>query len=318
MEVTEILGDVQKSIQEFHDKNPRGICVIRWATATGKTKLSLELATYFSVEIIGADSRQLFRGMDIGTDKVSLDIRKKIVHHQIDIIDPDQHYTAWEWKQDTENIVENILEQKKIPLIVWGTGLYIDTIYKNFSMPEVLPNYIFRDELMTKEEKNPGSLRKELEAIDPVEAQRHHPKSLRYIIRALEIYHESGLTKTESFVSQKPKRPILMIGLWREKEDTNARINKRIDEMFDEWLIDEVQSLLDKWYSPTLQSMQGIGYKEVVSYIQWNASKDACLEQIKLATHQLAKRQRTWFRRYITDSTIGRENIVYANYTLSD
>ncbi len=101
-------------------------------------------------------------------------------------------------------------------------------------MPEVLPNYTLRDELMAKEEKTPGILREELAAVDPVEAKRHHPKSLRYIIRALEIYHESGLTKTASFTSQKPKRPILMIGLWREKEDTNERINTRIDEMFDE------------------------------------------------------------------------------------
>jgi tRNA dimethylallyltransferase len=317
MEVTEILADVKQVIQEFRNVHPTGICVIRWATATGKTKLSLELAKHFVVEIIGADSRQLFRGMDIGTDKVSQNIRNKIIHHQIDIINPDQHYTAGQWKQDTEHIVEKILEQKKIPLIVGGTGLYIDTIYKNFSMPEVLPNYTLRDELMAKEEKTPGILREELATVDPVEAKRHHPKSLRYIIRALEIYHESGLTKTASFIEQKPKRPILMIGLWREKEDTNTRINKRIDEMFDEGLIDEVQWLLDQWYSPTLQSMQGIGYKEVVQYLQWNITKEECIEQVKITTHQLAKRQRTWFRRYIADAEVGRENIVYSNFMLT-
>lgn len=317
MEVSDIVVDVQDDIQQFRAKYPTGICVIWWATATGKTKLSIELARHFPVEIIGADSRQLFRGMDIWTDKISARIRKQIPHHQIDIINPDQHYTAGQWKQDSEHIIEDILQRWNIPLIVWGTGLYIDTIYKNFSMPEVVPNYVLRAELENKETAHPGILWQELATVDPIEAARHHPKSLRYIIRALEIYHESGLTKTASFVAQTPKRPILMLWLRREKEDTNTRINTRISEMFDEWLIEEVQGLLDAWYSPTLQSMQGIGYKEVVQHLQWGLNKEACIEHVQIATHHLAKRQRTRFRRYIADAEIGRENVLFKNYILS-
>lgn len=291
-------------IDDFIAKNPQGIIVIRWATATGKTALSLEMANHFPVEIIGADSRQLFRGMDIGTDKISQEIREKIPHHQVDIINPEEHYTAWQWQNDTEKIIEEIQSRKNIPMIVGGTGLYIDTIYKNFSMPELPPNPTLREELYAKEEAKPGYLWNELFRIDPTEANKHHMNSLRYIIRALEIYYTSGKTKTESFTANPPQWPLLMIGLWRGKDETNKRINKRIHEMFDEWLIEEVQWLLDQWYDPSLQSMQWIGYKEVVEYIQRKINKDKCEELIKRNTHYLAKKQRTWFRRYIADAQL--------------
>jgi len=302
MEDNSYIQKSKDSINQFIAKHPNGIIILWWATATGKTWLSLQIANDFPVEIIGADSRQLFRGMDIGTDKISHEIRQQIPHHQIDIINPDEHYTAGQRKFDTEKIIADIQSRNNIALIVWGTGLYIDTIYKNFSMPEVAPNPTIRDELYAKEEKNPWSLRDELYSIDPTEAQKHHKNSLRFIVRALEIYHSSGKTKTETFTAHPPKRPILMLWLWREKDDTNRRINKRIHEMFDEWLVEEVQWLLDQWYSPDLQSMQGIGYKEVVDYIQWAIDRDKCEELMKRNTHHLAKKQRTWFRRYIADA----------------
>lgn len=291
-------------IDDFIGKNPHGVVIIRWATATGKTALSLEMAKHFPVEIIGADSRQLFRGMDIGTDKISTAIREKVPHHQIDIINPDEHYTAWQWQNDTEKIIGQIQARNNIAMVVGGTGLYIDTIYKNFSMPELPPNPLLREELYAKEEAKPWYLWNELFRIDPTEANKHHMNSLRYIIRALEIYYTSGKTKTESFTAHPPKWPLLLIGLRRSKEETNKRINKRIHEMFDEWLIEEVQWLLDQWYDPNLQSMQWIWYKEVVEYLQGKINKDKCEELIKRNTHYLAKKQRTRFRRYIADAQI--------------
>lgn len=304
-------------IDDFITKYPNGIVIVRWATATGKTSLSLQMAEYFPVEIIGADSRQLFRGMDIGTDKISKPIREKISHHQIDIINPDEQYTAWQWQNDTENIIEHIQSRKNIPMIVGGTGLYIDTIYKNFSMPELPPNPSLREELYAKEQAKPWYLWHELFRVDPIEANKHHMNSLRYIIRALEIYYTSGKTKTESFTAQPPKRPILMLWLWRSKEQTNKRINKRIHEMFDEWLIEEVQWLLDQWYSPDLQSMQWIWYKEVVQYLHGEINKDKCEELVKRNTHYLAKKQRTWFRRYIADAQINSNpNIIFHTFML--
>ena len=305
-------------IDDFIAKYPNGVVVIRWATATGKTALSLEMAKHFPVEIIGADSRQLFCGMDIGTDKISKEVREKIPHHQIDIISPNGHYTAWQRQTDTENIIRDIQTRGSIPMIVWWTGLYIDTIYKNFSMPELPPNPALREELYTKEEAKPWYLWNELFRVDPAEANKHHMNSLRYIIRALEIYYTSGKTKTESFTANPPQWPLLMIGLWRGKDETNKRINKRIHEMFDEWLIEEVQWLLDQWYDPSLQSMQWIGYKEVVEYIQRKINKDKCEELIKRNTHYLAKKQRTWFRRYIADAQLNTNpNITFHTFMLT-
>jgi len=298
-----------KHIEKFIQERPDWIIIIRWATATGKTALSVDLARSFPIEVISADSRQIFRKMDIWTDKISPEIRKKIPHHQIDIIDPDQHYTAWQRKDDTEKIIKDIQKRWKIPFIVWWTWLYIDTIYKNFSMPSIWPDYNFREEMYLLEENHPWILREKLNKIDPQEASKLHPKSTRYIIRALEIFHQSWKTKTESFFSQAPTQEILMIWLLRDKDETNRRINARIKEMLKWWLIQEVQWLLDQGYDPSLQSMQGIWYKEVIMYLQWEITLEKCEELLKRNTHYLAKKQRTRFRRYIADSKSPQEKV---------
>ncbi len=317
MEIEDIVNDVKDEIKIFHKNNPDWIIIIRWATATWKSKLSILLSKFFDIEIISADSRQIFNYMDIWTDKVPFKILDKIHHHQINIINPDQIYTAWQRKEDTENIIKQIKKNKKIPVIVWWTGLYIDTIYKNFSMPSCPPDYKLRKDLEDKEEVNPWILHKELMKIDPQEAIKLHPNSIRYIIRALEIFYKTNNTKTISYLQSKPKRPILMIWLWREKEDTDNRIDIRIKEMIESWLIDEVKSLIKKWYWPKLQSMQWIWYKETIEYINWNYNLQELEETIKNNTHHLAKKQRTRFRRYIADSkTNPRENITYKLYEL--
>ena len=317
MEVNDILWKVKDRCQKFLDQFEDWTVIIRWATATWKSKLSLLLSDFFDIEIISADSRQIFRWMDIWTDKVPLEWREKIPHYQIDIVNPDETYTAWQRKFDVENEVEEILWHKKHPVIVWWTWLYIDTIYKNFQMPECPPNYEYRDELQKKEDSKTWYVYNLLKEIDPEEASKLHPNATRYIIRALEIYHETWKTKTELFLHQKVKHPLLMIWLWREKEETNMRINARIKEMLKSWLVDEVKWLLDQWYSPSLQSMQWIGYKEVVGYIQWEYNGDIMEEYLRKNTHYLAKKQRTWFRRYIAEwIQTPRENVEYEVYHL--
>jgi len=312
MEIEDILLDAKDCCIGFLDKNLDWTIIIWWATATWKSKLSLLLSDFFDVELISADSRQIFRWMDIWTDKVPSQWREKIPHHQIDIVNPDETYTAWQWKFDVENEVEEILWRKKTPIIVWWTGLYIDTIYKNFQMPECAPNYEYRDELQKKEDAEPGYVYRLLQQIDPEEASKLHPNATRYIIRALEIYHETWKTKTELFLHQPVKHPLLMIGLWREKEETNMRINARIKEMLKSWLIDEVKWLLNQGYSPDLQSMQWIGYKEVIGYIQWEYWYDDMEELLRKNTHYLAKKQRTRFRRYIAEWIQSpRDNVQY-------
>ena len=318
MEMEDILQEAKKEIESFREKHPDGVVIIRWATATGKSKLSVLLSEYFDTEIISADSRQIFRYMNIWTDKVSDEILAKIPHHQINIVNPDENYTSGQRKNDVYKIIPDILARKKLPMIVGWTWLYIDTVYKNFSMPNIPPDMKLRDELFAKEEKDPGILHKELMEIDPEEARKLHPKSTRYIVRALEIFHKSGKKKTDTFISQLPQRPLLMLWLRREKEDTNSKINARVREMLKWWLVEEVQWLLAQWYKKDLQSMQWIGYKEVVEFLEWNYDYKDMESKIKVTTHQLAKKQRSRFRRYIAEGIQSpREKVTYKVWKLS-
>lgn len=301
MKFDEIVLWSKEIIQDFMAKNPNWIVIIRWATATGKSRLSVELSKFFNVEIISSDSRQIFKKMNIWTDKVSQEILNKIPHHQINIIWPEESYTAWQWQKDVKRQIKEIQSRWNLPMIVWWTGLYIDTIYKNFQMPEIWPDFEFRKKMFDLEEKNPWYLHQELQRIDPDEAKKIHPKSTRYLVRALEIFHSSGKTKTESFLKKEVDQPILMMWIRREKNETNELINTRIKEMIKSGLVAEVRGLLDRWYSPTLQSMQGIWYKEVVWYLQWEYDINEMENLLQQNTQHLAKRQRTWFRRYISD-----------------
>lgn len=317
MEIKDIVNEAKRLIIDFKAQNPNGIVVIWWATATGKTNLSVLLSEHFDVEIISSDSRQFFKYMDIGTDKITKDILDKVPHHLIDFLDPKEHYTAWQWKKDCITKINEIQSRNKLPMIVGGTWLYVDTIYKNFDMPEAQPNYEFRKELEEKEETNPGWLFEELKKIDPQEADKLHPNSIRYIIRALEIYHITGKTKTELGKQNPVDWPILMLWLRRDKEGTNKRINARIKEMIKWWLIQEVQWLLDQWYDPKLQSMQWIGYKETIDYILNHHDLNKLEEDLKKNTHYLAKKQRTWFRRYIAEGKDNpKKNVTYKVWEL--
>ncbi len=319
VEIEQKYNEILQDVSEFYNKNPNGVVIIRGATATGKSKLSLLLTKDIPSEIISADSRQIFRYMNIWTDKVSPEIRKKIPHYQIDIIDPDQTYTAGQRKQDTQNYINQIQNNNKLPIIVGGTGLYIDTLYKNFSLPESAPNWELRKQLEEKEQQEPGYLYKELMKIDPEEAQKMHPNSLRYLIRALEIFYTTGKTKTEGFFQQPVEQPIFLLWLRREKDETNRKINARIKQMFQEWLIEEVDSLLKQWYKPDLQSMQGIWYKEIIGYLQWEYNKEKAEELLKRNTHHLAKKQRTRFRRYIAEGKVSpKPKVTYKTYYLTD
>lgn len=311
------LQEIVDTIKSFIAVHPDGIIVIGGATATGKSAMSIALADFFDIEVISADSRQIFKKMDIGTDKISAENRAKVPHHQIDIIEPDGFYTAWQWKQDVVRLIPEIQGRNRLPVIVWWTGLYIDTLYKNYSVPEVKPDWDWRDEQMLLEDKDPGSLRKRLNAIDPTEAAKHHPHSTRYITRALEIYEKTGLTKTDAAQEHPVQWPMLMIVLRREPADSNMRIAKRVLEMLAEGLVPEVEELLAAGYSPELQSMHGIGYAEMIAYLagkygEWAEALVMLRDQITIHTQQYAKRQRTWFRRYIKDSTeCPKQNVTY-------
>jgi tRNA dimethylallyltransferase len=257
--------------------------------------------------------------MDIGTDKVSKDIREKIPHWQIDIVNPDESYTAWQWHIDTKVLMHTARQTHKIPLIVWWTGLYIDTIYKNFLMPEVEPNEELRHELYKKEEETPWVLHRLLQEVDPASAQAIHPRSVRYIIRALEIFYATGKPKSHLALIQWPDHPVLMIWLRRNQGDNDSRIHARVIRMLENWLIEETKTLLSLWYTDTLQSMQGIWYRETCLYLNWHLSYDELIQTISSRTRMYAKRQRTRLRRYINDSETRPfgDRVTYRIYTMS-
>lgn len=320
-----MLVEAKEVIEKFYQNHPHWVVVIRGATATWKTWLSLALSDFFDLEVISSDSRQVFCSMNIGTDKIPgrlatddisalmlekwltypyLTQERGVPHWLIDIVPPDSNYTAWEWKEDTLKLVPSMIARSKKPFIVWGTWLYIDTIYKNFLMPDSKTDLPFRKSLEKLEFNNPWILHKKLQIIDPQEADRLHPNSTRYIIRALEIYEHTGHPKSFFNQKRKPEWPLLLLWLWRDKASTNRRINKRIKEMLAWWLVAEVQWLLDTWFDHKLQSMQWIGYKQVVDYLTDHHSLDRLEEDLKRSTHRLAKKQRSWFRRYIADAHI--------------
>lgn len=312
-----VITDINTAIDVFLQQYAHGIVVFWWATATGKSSASIEIARLRAhmakpCEIISADSRQIFRYMNIGTDKVQHNILSEIPHHQIDIVDPDWFYTAGEWKKDVCKHIVEIHARNATPLIVWGTGLYIDTLYKNYAVPEVVPDFTLRTKREQEEESDPWTLWKKLHSIDPAEAKKHHPNSIRYIIRALEIYEKTGKTKTDIATEQPVQRPMLMIGMWRGRDDSNQRIATRVDEMVRNGLIKEVEGLLAQWYTAHAQAMQWIGYKETIAYLLGEITKEQLIAQITLHTQQYAKRQRTWFRRYIADAEKNpKKDVVY-------
>lgn len=194
----------------------------------------MKLSDFFDFEVISSDSRQIFKEMTIGTDKISADIREKLPHHQIDIVNPDQHYTAGQWQKDTIEIIENLQSKGKKAMIVGGTGLYIDTLYKNFAMPEVAPDYELRKRLYAEEKSAAGWLHKELEKVDPESAEKIHPNCDRHLVRALEIYEKTGTPKSVLSKEKPVQWPLLMLGLRRDRDESNHLIDVRIKEMLSE------------------------------------------------------------------------------------
>jgi len=307
------MQQVKERILNFIEENPDWVVFIVWPTASGKTQLSIDLINdWIPAEVVSADSRQIFRYMDIGTDKISKEIREQIPHYLIDFLNPAEFYTAWNWKKDALKYIDEIKKKWKIPFVVGGTWLYTDTIYKNYSLPDAPPDFEFRQKMYDLEAKQPGILWEKLNKIDPKEASKLHPNSTRYIVRALEIYEKTWKPKSEVCYEQPVPFPILMIIKWADKEVANPKINKRIEEMFKQWLVNEVKNLLDMGYGENCQGMQSIWYKEIIPYLKGEYSLDKAKELLKRNTHRYAKKQRIFFKRYIMDMKANpKENVEY-------
>ena len=270
--------------------------IILGPTASGKTKLSIDLAKQLDAEIISADSMQVYREMDIGTAKPTKEERQGIPHRLIDIKNPDEEWTVSDFVEQTNNLTTE--QPNKQFLIVGGTGLYLWTLLNGYSFPLAPADKTIRERL---EKLSPATLYTQLSTIDPLAAQKIHPNNKKRIVRALEVYELTGKP-----ISQQQKRghstshiaPSTVIGLKLEREELYKRINARVDIMIEKGLIEEIKGLLDKNYSKKLPSMQGLGYKEVVEYLDGNWDKDKMIYELKKRTRHFARRQLTWFRRF--------------------
>ena len=272
------------------------IIAIIGPTASGKTAFSLKLALEIDGEIISADSRQIYRTMDLGTDKISATIQEKIRHYMIDIRDPDRAYSLADFQRESRRIIEDIHQRHKIPLLVGGTGLYISAIVQNYQLPEAPPNPGLRQELEAELEKEGAeALHAMLAELDPLAASKIHPNNHRYLIRALEIN-----LATKKPVSQATKQEcpyeVFQIGIDWPNEVLFERINGRVEEQMERGLLEETQWLFER-YDKNLPSMTGLGYKQLIQYLERELTLDEAVELIKSETRNYARRQKTWFKR---------------------
>lgn len=273
------------------------IAIVGGPTAVGKTDIMVEVCEEIGAEIISMDSRQIYRYMDVGTAKPTPEQRKRVPHHMIDIIDPDEYYNAFMYRKDSLKAVEDVLKRGKIPVYVGGTGLYADALVRGI-FEGVPADENIRKELRELERREPGILRKMLEEFDPEAATHIHPNDLKRTIRALEVYMKTGRRISELQKEAKGDDRFFIIVLTRERYELYERINKRVDKMIEMGLVDEVKKLLEMGYSKDLNSMKTIGYREVIDYLEGKYDFDRMVHLIKRNTRHFARRQIIWFKRY--------------------
>ena len=276
------------------------VIVICGPTASGKTALSIEVAKKVNGEIVSADSMQIYKDMNIGTAKPTIEEMENIKHYLIDCVSPSVRYSVADFKKDAINAIEDILNKGKIPIVVGGTGLYIDSLIYGIEYNEMQVNLEYRNELeKIAEEKGLEYLYNLAQKIDEQAMQKISKNDKKRIFRVLEIYKSTGKTKTELELASRQKEVKYNFKLFAINMDRNIlydRINKRVDIMIDNGLIEEVKNITDKYIEiPT--AMQGLGYKEVLEYFNGKYSKNDMIEKIKMESRRYAKRQLTWFRR---------------------
>ncbi|PID87494.1 tRNA (adenosine(37)-N6)-dimethylallyltransferase MiaA [Candidatus Gracilibacteria bacterium] len=291
-----------KEIKKFLEKksNKEKIIVIYGPTGSGKTSMSIDIAKFLDTEIIGTDSRQIFKFMDIGTGKILEHEKKGIIHHMIDIINPDRTYSVGEFKTEAEKIIKEIHKNNKIPILCGGTGLYIDSLIYDFDIPKVPADWNLRKKL-EEEARLYGEeyVYNKLFELDPNYAKLVHPNNLRYVIRGIEVKILTGKSKLEFKKEKSLKYETLFITPYKgDREELYRNINIRVKSMFDNGLINEVRDLLNKGYNEDDFGMKTIGYKESILYIKGLISLDETIALVMKENRNYAKRQLTWFSKY--------------------
>jgi len=277
------------------------VVVIAGPTASGKSALAIELAKIINGEIISSDSMQIYKDMDIGTAKVTEEEMQGIKHYLIDCVLPNERYSVSDFKKDSEKAIEEILAKGKVPIVAGGTGLYIDSLVYGIEYQEMNFDEEYRNKLMEQAETEDGlkKLFAEAEKIDPDAMKNISPNDKKRIIRVLEIFKATGKNKTEQERLSRlkgVKYDFKMFALNMERSLLYERINKRVDIMLEQGLVKEVEKLKEK-YNCFPTAMQGLGYKEVVQYLENECTYEEMVEKIKQETRRYAKRQLTWFRK---------------------
>lgn len=278
--------------------------------------MAIQLAQNINAEIISCDSMQVYKEMNIGTAKPSIKERNDIPHYMLDVVYPNEDFNVVKYIQMTKPIIDDIISRGKIPIIVGGTGLYVEALVYNIEFSECVIDHEYRNELeeISKREGN-EKLYNELKTIDPNFASKISVNDKKRIIRGLEVYHQTGNTMTYYNNQSKRKESLYdfyLFGIVEDRKKLYERINSRIDSMLETGLVDEVKALYTK-YNEFPTSMQGLGYKEVVAYLNNEYSYDEMVEKLKMDTRRYAKRQLTWFRRYSNMVWFDKENISIDN-----
>ena len=280
--------------------NKPKVIVICGPTASGKTALSIQLAQKINGEIISSDSMQIYKDMNIGTAKPDKQEMQGIKHYLLDFVEPNQRYSVADYKKDAENAIEDILQKGKVPIIVGGTGLYVDSLIYGIEYPNIEFDENYRKKLEKRAEKEGlEKLYEEARKIDPQAMEKISRNDQKRILRVLEIYNATGKTKTEQEIESRKnevKYDYKVFAINMDREKLYDRINKRVDIMIQKGLIEEVENLLKK-YNEFPTAIQGLGYKEVVEYLQGKVLKEDMIENIKRESRRYAKRQITWFKK---------------------
>ena len=266
-------------------------------TAAGKSGLALQMAQRFEGEIVNGDSRLVYRHMDVGTAKPSQQELGLVPHHLVNIADPDDTYSLALYLSQASQTIQDIQSRGKLPFLVGGTGQYIRALLEGFSAPQVPPNPSLRAGLQRQAvEEGSESLWRRLQEVDPEAAVSIDYRNVRRVVRALEVYQETGLPFSQARNREKPPYNSLMIGLALERKAMYQRIDRRVEAMVDAGWPQEVTRLLEMGYSPTLPSMSSLGYREMAAYLGGVLSLEEAVERIKTATHRYARSQYAWFR----------------------
>ena len=266
-------------------------------TAVGKTAISLQLAAELDGEIVSADSRQIYLGLDIGTDKASPAQQAQVPHHLLDVVEPDQVLTLAEYQRAAYAAIDAIHGRGRLSLLVGGTGLYVRAVLEGLGIPEVPPDEALRAELEAYAAQHGAvALHARLAALDPVAAGRIDHRNVRRVVRALEVCLVAGRPISELQAATPPPYRTVRIGLTRPRAALYARIDQRVDEMMARGLLAETQRLLEAGYAPQLPALTGLGYRQMIQYLQGELSYDDAVAAIKQQTRRFVRQQYTWFR----------------------